>query len=40
MIHIGYHIIIIKYKHFKIINLIHIIFILNFVFIIVFDVIR
>jgi hypothetical protein len=36
MIHISCHIIIIKYKHFKIFNLI----ILNFVFIIVFDAMR
>jgi hypothetical protein len=36
VIHISYHIITTKYKNFKIINLIHMISILNFIFTIVF----
>jgi hypothetical protein len=40
VIHISYHIFTIKYNFFKMINLIHMIFILNFVFFIVFYVTR
>jgi hypothetical protein len=40
MVHISCHITIIKYKNFKMINLIHMIFILNSVFTIVFYAMR
>jgi hypothetical protein len=40
VVNINYHITIIKYKKFKMVNLIHMISILNYVFIIVFYVMR
>jgi hypothetical protein len=40
VVHISYHIITIKYKNFKMRNLIHMIYILNYVFIIVFYTMR
>jgi hypothetical protein len=40
VVHINYHIIVTKYNFFKIINLIHMIYILNFIFIIMLYAMR